>query len=383
MPDGMSGKPADGARAVAGSRVCASILTDSRPACRLGLGLKVPPRSTAMDTPVSPPVPDAGDAAFHELRRSLADGAFEPVAKKPSTARAILLTVAGLALTALLIRNAGATESFMDVIRARREQLLGFFICTNLYVLCKGFALRTASRCCRVQTSLARATRVFCESSLIGFVVAKIAADVYKFARLGEGARGDRVRAILVYRVSAICGVLLLSAVVSVMWAEHVPLGWLAWAVPVAVIGGIAAFYRSRVTLWVREHGKYLLRVLPFSLLALVAKIAGLALLLGVTLDEGVVEVAAAFLVIGSLASMTQVPAGLGTMDAGYAVFLTKYLGASGAETAAFLVALRLLGPVYVGLLGGLSMAATSLGRVWERLTHRAPSPAKATVLSD
>jgi len=269
------------------------------------------------DAPKSSPAAADGDAAFHDLRRSLADGAFEPVANRPNTVRAIVLTLAGFGLTALLIHNAGDTASFGEVLRSRQDQLWGFFICTNLYVLFKGFALRTASRCCSVETSTWRSARVFCESSLVGFVVAKIAADVYKYARLGEGTRGDRVRAVLVYRISAICGVLLLSAIVSVMWAERVPLGWLAWGVPVAVIAGIVAFYRSRVTVWVRDHGVYLLRVLPFSLLALAAKIAGLSVLLGVTLDGGVVEVAAAFLVIGSLASMTQVPAGLGTLDAG------------------------------------------------------------------
>jgi uncharacterized membrane protein YbhN (UPF0104 family) len=322
-----------------------------------------------MDKLQHAPATTDGDATFHELRRSLADGAFEPVARRPGVGRAILLVVAGLALTGLLIRNAGEAGSFGEVLADRRGALWGFFLCTNVYVLFKGLALRTAARCCGVRASMWRSLRVFCESSLVGFVVAKIAADVYKYARVGDGSRGDRVRAILVYRISAICGVLLLAAVVSYFWAEQVTLGWFVWLVPAGVIAGILAFYRSRATNWVRDHGAYLLRVLPYSLGALVAKIAGLSILLGVALEGGVVEAAAAFLVVGSLASMTQVPAGLGTLDAGYAVFFTKVLGASGGETAAFLVALRLLGPVYVGLLGGLSMAWSSVVRL------RAPQP--------
>lgn len=312
------------------------------------------------------------DAAFHDLRRSLSDGAFEPVARKPAVGQAILLAVAGLALTSLLVYQAGEVESLGEVLRSRSYQLWGFFICTHIYVLMKGLALRTAARCCSIPVSTWQTTRIFCESSLVGFVVAKIAADVYKFARLGNGSRSARVRAVLVYRISAILAVLMLSAIVSVLWAERVSWGWYVWLVPLLVIGCMALFYRSRVASWLRAHGAYLLRVLPFSLGALGAKIAGLALLLGVALDGGVVEIAAAFLVIGSFASMTQVPAGLGTLDAGYAVFLTKYLGASGGETAAFLVALRVLGPIYVSLLGSVSLGGSALMRFWQ--ARRAPA---------
>jgi len=322
------------------------------------------------------PATAEGDAAFHDLRRSLSDGAFEPVARQPATWQAIVLATAGLALTGLLIWKAGEAESLGEVLSAQRGRLALFFLFTHLYVLLKACALRTAGKCCGVHASLWRCGRIFCESSLVSFAVAKIAADVYKFARLGDHSRGDRVRTILVYRVAAILSVLLLGAVVSILWAESTLPGWYAWAVPAGLIAAIFALYRTRLKSWLREHGRYLLRVLPYSLGALCAKIAGFAILLGASLNGGVVEVAAAFLLIGSLASMTQVPAGLGTLDAGYAVFLTKFLGASGAETAAFLVALRMLGPVYVGLVGAISMGAASLQRYWQGRTARQPGPA-------
>jgi MFS family permease len=294
-------------------------------------------------------------------RDALGEPALQPLARRPNRLRSALVAVTGLALSVLLVAQAGGDESLGEVLAARRSRLLAFIAITNLYILSKGAALLVAARSCDVQTSLVRSLRTFCESSLIGLVVAKIASDVYKYARIGAGERGPRVRAILVYRIAAILAVLLLSGVVSVMWAERAPYGLWVWVVPVLVIGGLIGFYRSRATDWIRQHGAYVGRVLPFSLAALAAKIAGLSVLLGITLDGGVVEVAAAFLVIGSLASMTQVPAGLGTLDAGYAIFLTKYLGAGGAETAAFLVSLRLLGPVYVGLLGGLSLCASAI----------------------
>jgi len=305
----------------------------------------------------------AEDAAFQRLRRKLSDQAVEPLANRPSTARAILVAVAGLALTVMLIRQAGDFREVTSILSERSGRLVAFLIITNVYLLFKAFALVVAGRGCAVPISSWRAVRVFAESSLVGLVVAKIAADVYKYSALGDASPSARVRTVLVYRIAAIIAVLMLSALVSVMWAERMPYGALVWLVPAAVIAAIVVCFRSRVTTWLKEHGRIVVRVLPFALGALIAKIAGLSVLLGPSMDGSVVQIAAAFLVIGSLASMTQVPAGLGTLDAGYAVFLTKYLGASGGETAAFLISLRLLGPFYVGCLGALSLG----GAAWSR----------------
>ncbi len=200
---------------------------------------------------------------------------------------------------------------------------------------------------------------------MVGLVVAKIASDVYKYTRVGDGSRGDKIRTILVYRVASIIAVLLLSGAVSIIWAGTV--SWrsgVAWLVPIVVLTLITVCFRNRVTQWIREHGRLLLQTLPYNIAALLAKIGGLAMLLGVSIDGELVHVAAAFLLIGSLASMTQVPAGVGLLDAGYAVFLTKYVGASGAEAAAFLISFRLLGPIYVAALGGISIVATSAARI-------------------
>lgn len=303
-------------------------------------------------------------SASDRLRRSLSGDAFERVVRKPSTWHCILLAALGLLLTIFLVRRAGDLTALGDVLHRNQGRIWGFFLFTHVYIVFKGLALRRAAIGSNVKTSLWRTTRTFCESSLVGLVVAKFASDVYKYTRVGEGTRADKIRTILVYRVASIIAVLLLSGAVSVMWAGTV--SWhsgIAWLVPMIVITLLTLSFRNRVTQWIREHGRMLLQILPFSVAALLAKIGGLAMLLGVSLDGELIQVAAAFLLIGSLASMTQVPAGLGLLDAGYAVFLTKYVGANGAEAAAFLISFRLLGPVYVAALGGISILAVHASR--------------------
>ncbi|GJM24159.1 MAG: hypothetical protein DHS20C16_05740 [Phycisphaerae bacterium] len=310
---------------------------------------------------------------FDRLRQSLSGGVLERIARKPSVFHSIMLATLGILLTVFLIRRAGDVSTLGDVLRNNQNRIFGFFLFTNVYVVLKGLALRRAALGCDVKTSFWRTTRTFCESSLIGLIVAKIASDVYKYTRVGDGSRGDKIKTILVYRTASIIAVLMLSGAVSIMWAGTV--SWrsgIAWLVPIVVLTLITVCFRNRVTEWIRDHGQMLLRVLPFSIAALLAKIGGLALLLGVSMDGELVQVAAAFLLIGSLASMTQVPAGVGLLDAGYAVFLTKYVGTSGAEAAAFLISFRLLGPVYVAALGGISIVATSAARIcWKNAINQ------------
>ncbi len=316
------------------------------------------------------PTPNSGETAtpFERLRQSLSGGVLERISRKPSAKHSILLAVMGILLTIFLIRRAGDVTALGDVLRSHADRIFGFFIFTHIYIACKGLALRKAAIGCNVKTSLWRTTRTFCESSMIGLIVAKIASDVYKYTRVGDGSRGDKVRTILVYRIAAIIAVLMLSGTVSIIWAGTV--SWrsgIAWLVPIVVVTLITICFRNRVTEWIREHGQLLLATLPYNVAALLAKIGGLAMLLGVSLDGELIQVAAAFLLIGSLASMTQVPGGIGLMDAGYAVYLTKYVGTSGAETAAFLISFRLLGPIYVAALGGISIVATSAARIcWQ-----------------
>jgi uncharacterized membrane protein YbhN (UPF0104 family) len=323
---------------------------------------------TSVDPDASPP--------FDRLRQSLSGGMLERIARKPSVLHSILLATLGILLTVFLIRRAGDVSALGDVLRNNQNRILGFFLFTNAYIALKGMALRRAAIGCNVKTSLWRTTRTFCESSLIGLIVAKIASDVYKYTRVGEGSRSDKIRTILVYRIAAIIAVLMLSGAVSIIWAGTV--SWrsgIAWLVPIVVLPLITVFFRNRITEWIREHGRMLLQIMPFTVAALLAKIGGLALLLGVSLDGELIQVAAAFLLIGSLASMTQVPAGIGLVDAGYAVFLTKYVGANGAEAAAFLISFRLLGPVYVAALGGISIVATSAARVcWQNAIRQRQS---------
>jgi len=289
---------------------------------------------------------------------SLAGGLFDRVRKNPWTVHTAVIATAGILLAFFLIRQSGDLRRLPDIVRQSGTHLIGFFVLTNVYLLCKGLALRQAARCTGVRLSLPRAVRVFCESSTVGLVTAKIASDIYKYTRVGSAPRAARIRTVLIYRVAAILAVLILTALVSLLWAETADIGSkLTWLVPVVVIGGLVLGYRSRVSVWCRAHGRYLLAVLPYSILALAAKIAGLSILLGVSLDGQLVEVAAAFLVIGSLASMAQVPSGLGMLDAGYAIYLTKIAGVGGAETALILIALRLLGPLYVAALGAISIA--------------------------
>lgn len=324
----------------------------------------------AQDLPADSEVGESAPTTpFNRLRQSLSGGTLERIARKPSVFHSILLATMGILLTVFLIRRAGDLSTLGDVLRNNQNRIFGFFLFTNAYVALKGVALRRAAISCRVQTSLWRTTRTFCESSLVGLIVAKIASDVYKYTRVGDGSRNDKIRTILVYRIAAIIAVLMLSGVVSIIWAGTVSLqSGLAWLVPIVVLTIITATFRNRVTNWIREHGRILLQILPFTVAALIAKIGGLALLLGVSLDGELIQVAAAFLLIGSLASMTQVPAGVGLLDAGYAVFLTKYVGASGAEAAAFLISFRLLGPMYVAAIGGISIAATSTARIcWQK----------------
>ncbi|MCA9250180.1 MAG: hypothetical protein R3E58_03950 [Phycisphaerae bacterium] len=318
------------------------------------------------------------DAAtpFNRLRQSLSGGALERIARRPSVVHSILLATMGILLTVFLIRRAGDLSTLGDVLRDNQNRIFGFFLFTNAYLALKGLALRRAALSCQVQTSLWRTTRTFCESSMVGLIVAKIASDVYKYTRVGDGSRNDKIRTILVYRIASIIAVLMLSGVVSIIWAGTV--SWrsgIAWLVPIMVLSIITVSFRNRVTGWIREHGRILMQILPFTIAALLAKIGGLALLLGVSLDGELIQVAAAFLLIGSLASMTQVPAGVGLLDAGYAVFLTKYVGTSGAEAAAFLISFRLLGPMYVAALGGISIVATSAARIcWQNAVQQQQS---------
>lgn len=308
--------------------------------------------------------PDAagGDATW--LPTSLSGGTFDRVRKNPWTFHTAIIGAAGVLLTFYLINKAGDLRRIPEVFAQSGNHLIGFFLFTNVYLLCKGWALRRAAHYAGIPITLIRGIRVFCESSVVGLITAKIASDIYKYSRIATAPRSARIKAVLLYRVAAILAVLILSAIVSVLWAESTTIqSRLIWLVPVVVIGGLVLGYRSRVSNWLREHGRYLLGVMPFSMAALAAKICGLAVLLGVSLQGQLIEVAAVFLVIGSLASMAQVPSGLGVLDVGYTVYLTEFAGISGAETALILIALRLLGPLYVAALGALSFALRYLGR--------------------
>lgn len=287
-------------------------------------------------------------------------------ASGPSRRHTLLIASAGVLLTVFLVVRAGDLSHMGRIIVERRDYILGFFAFSNIYLVFKGLALRQAALCAGVKTTFWRATRVFCESAVVGLLAfpGKVGSDVYKYARLAEADRKSRIKAIVVYRVAAIVAVLALSALVSIMWAER--FAWkskLVWAVPVVVLMVIVLKFQARMREWLATFGRSVLVVVPYSLAALAAKIGGTAILLGVSLDGGLVEVAAAFLLIGSLASLSQMPAGVGMLDAGYAVFLTKYIGTTGAEAATFLIAFRLFGPVYTAALGALSMGGGYLAR--------------------
>lgn len=287
-------------------------------------------------------------------------------ASGPSRLHTLLIASAGVLLAVFLVVRAGDLSHMGSIIVERRDYILGFFLFSNIYLVLKGLALRQAARCAGVKTSFWRATRVFCESTVVGLLAfpGKVGSDVYKYARLGEADRKSRVRAVVIYRVAAIVAVLVLSALVSIVWAEQ--FAWksrLVWAVPALVLMIIILKFKARLREWLAGFGRSVLLVAPYSLAALAAKICGTAILLGVSLDGGLIEVAAAFLLIGSLASLSQMPAGVGMLDAGYAVFLTKYIGTTGAEAATFLIAFRLFGPVYTSALGALSMGGDYLAR--------------------
>lgn len=309
------------------------------------------------DSPVCADGIPAGATEPGWLPQSLAGGVFDRVRKNPWTIQTAAIAAAGVLLTVFLIRQAGDLRQLPAVFAQSGNHLIGFFIFTNIYLLCKALALRKAARYADAPIGLVRSSRVFCESTAVGLITAKIASDIYKYTRIGSAPRSARIKTVLIYRVAAILAVLLLSAIVSVLWAESTPIrSRLTWLIPILVIGVLVLAFRSRVSLWLREHGLYLLGVMPYSLAALAAKIGGLAVLLGVSMEGQLIEVAAVFLVVGTAASMAQVPSGVGITDAGYAIYLTKFAGVGGAETAVILIALRLLGPLYVAALGLISI---------------------------
>jgi hypothetical protein len=286
----------------------------------------------------------------------------------------------GGVLLAALTLSAGQGDRLLAVVAGQPVAAIGCVACSIAFVLCRGIALSAAARAVGLGLTAGGGCRLFCEGVALELFTwpGKLWADAYRGAALGEGAVGQRVGALLAFRLGSLAGA---GAVIASVWACVWARAWAsdssasfnglaaAGVGAVLVIAALRGLRKrpprsprlspdlSDAPAQRRPSARAFATLIALGALACAADLVAITGLAYAAAGADPLTLAKWHLLAGLAGAASGLPLGVGVMDTGCWLGLTRGCGVDPVTAAGIVLLYRSTGPTLTLILGALSLA--------------------------